>query len=271
MKKNWFLRIGLIALVLAIATTCLVGGTFAKYTTTVSGNDTIEVARFGFNANDGIDGGEDNAILFETSAVEIDLFGDADTDATGTVVAGNIAPGVGGSFLIVLDATTTDVDLVFDLVEAEDPTPDSKFVSSILGDEQTALTTTTEFISYKIAWGVGEDVTAATGNATLPGDYHDKGTVETADIRHTLADLDSDLTTILTGLVIEKNTALVIKVEYEWVDAEANDTADTAIAQGIKANTEIGATVTITASQKMTANGGGDYTTSGALADDLIA
>ena len=65
MKKNWFLRIGLISLVLALATTCLLGGTFAKYTTTVSGSDSIQVARFAFKAADvdGIELENDGAVI----------------------------------------------------------------------------------------------------------------------------------------------------------------------------------------------------------------
>lgn len=256
MKKNWFLRIGLIALVLAIATTCLVGGTFAKYTTTVSGNDTIEVARFLFEATDG-------AVELDTPTAAIDLFADAEpVVADGTVAAGNIAPGVGGTFMLVFDATTTDVDLVL---------TGSKIETIITGGG-TGLTTSTDFISYKIAWGVGGDVTAAGTAAVLPATYYSAAPESQTDIRHSLASLDASLTGILDGFVVMKGTALVVKVAYEWVDTdtEADNTADTAIGQYVTIDTAIDSTVTVVASQKITANVGGDYTTSNALQDKVL-
>lgn len=237
MKKNWFLRIGLIALVLTVATTCLVGGTFAKYTTTVSGADTIEVARFGFTATDATD-------ALATPAATLNLFDNAATGATGTVAANNIAPGVGGTFYIVLDATTTDVDLNF---------VGSTLASAITGDAQEALTTATAFISFKAGWGVGATVAAATTAADgqlNDLDYYEVG----GDSRLTLANMDAQLTAKLAGFIVQKNTALVIKVAYAWVEDSLNDADDTAIGQGIAANTAISSTVTVIASQIVATN-----------------
>lgn len=47
MKKTGFMRAALLLLVLTLITSCFVGGTFAKYTTSASGTDTARVAKFG--------------------------------------------------------------------------------------------------------------------------------------------------------------------------------------------------------------------------------
>lgn len=47
MKKTGFMRAALLLLVLTLITSCFVGGTFAKYTTSATGSDTARVAKFG--------------------------------------------------------------------------------------------------------------------------------------------------------------------------------------------------------------------------------
>lgn len=49
MKKTKFMRAALLLLVLTLITSCFVGGTFAKYTTSSSGSDKARVAYWGFN------------------------------------------------------------------------------------------------------------------------------------------------------------------------------------------------------------------------------
>ncbi len=51
MKKTKFMRAALLLLVLTLITSCFVGGTFAKYTTSTTGNDSARVAYWGFNQN----------------------------------------------------------------------------------------------------------------------------------------------------------------------------------------------------------------------------
>lgn len=48
MKKNKIMRFASALLVLAMLTTCVISGTFAKYTTNVEGTDTARVAKWGF-------------------------------------------------------------------------------------------------------------------------------------------------------------------------------------------------------------------------------
>ncbi|MBO7665909.1 MAG: hypothetical protein J6S70_00615 [Clostridia bacterium] len=47
MKKNWTMRVALLIVVLTLITSCFVGGTFAKYVTGASYEDTARVAKFG--------------------------------------------------------------------------------------------------------------------------------------------------------------------------------------------------------------------------------
>lgn len=49
MKKTKFMRAALLLLVLTLITSCFVGGTFAKYTTSANGSDTARVAYWGFD------------------------------------------------------------------------------------------------------------------------------------------------------------------------------------------------------------------------------
>ena len=49
MKKTKFMRAALLLLVLTLITSCFVGGTFAKYTTSANGSDSARVAKWGFN------------------------------------------------------------------------------------------------------------------------------------------------------------------------------------------------------------------------------
>lgn len=46
-KKNWTLRAAVLMFALVLITSCFVGGTFAKYVTSGSGNDSARVAKFG--------------------------------------------------------------------------------------------------------------------------------------------------------------------------------------------------------------------------------
>lgn len=48
MKKNKVMRFASVVLVMTLLSTCMVGGTFAKYTTTATGSDTARVAKWGF-------------------------------------------------------------------------------------------------------------------------------------------------------------------------------------------------------------------------------
>lgn len=86
-KKSYASRLGVLAVALTLVTTCLVGGTMAKYTTTAAGTGTGTVAKFdvGIKINDG------------------DLAGAAITDLfkmpkNNNVNSNKLAPGTNGYF-----------------------------------------------------------------------------------------------------------------------------------------------------------------------------
>lgn len=221
MKKNWFLRIGLISLVLALATTCLLGGTFAKYTTTVSGSDSIQVAKFAFKATD-VDG-----IELENDGAEINLFADAKTDATGTVQTGMFAPGVYGTFSIVLDNTGSDVDVVIN--------DNSEVAITLSASDEAAFDLDTAFIKFVVSY---EPI----------GEEPDYGAV--ASLNDLAAAVEAAIE--LDGEdYIEKGSAVTIYVAYIWEGA--TDAVDSAIGTFAAANYPLTITmdITIIADQKI--------------------
>lgn len=222
MKKNWFLRIGLISLVLALATTCLLGGTFAKYTTTVSGSDSIEVAKFAFKATDVDD--------LELTGAEINLFADAKTDATGTVETGMFAPGVYGTFSIVLDNTGSDVDVVIN--------DDSEVAITLSDSDEDAFDVNTAFIKFVVSYEpIGEE--PAYGAVASLNDL--AAAVEAAI---ELDEYEEDY--------IEKGSAVTIYVAYIWEGA-TDDAVDSAIGTFAAAHDSLTITmgITIIADQKI--------------------
>lgn len=98
-KKSYAARLGVLALALTLMTTCLLGGTMAKYTTEITGKGSATVAQWKFEANGG------------TSEFNIDL---ANTKYS-NVVDKKIAPGTKGSFDIILDATGSEVGVAYSI------------------------------------------------------------------------------------------------------------------------------------------------------------
>lgn len=99
MKKNKMMRLASLLLVMVLMTTCIIGGTFAKYTTSVTSSDSARVAYWGFQS--------------ANSMNLTGLFKDA-YDGTVDSVDGKdvIAPGTSGSttFAFAWDEETTAWD-----------------------------------------------------------------------------------------------------------------------------------------------------------------
>lgn len=95
MKKSKSMRIASLLLVLVLVTTCFVGTTFAKYTSSVEATATATVAKWDVSVND-------TSLTVEKPSVTFDLFTtilDSDnTNAEKDVKAGLIAPGTSGKF-----------------------------------------------------------------------------------------------------------------------------------------------------------------------------
>ncbi len=101
MKKNLAMRVASLVLMCTIVTSCFVSSTFAKYTSSASGSDTVTVAKWAVKA--GAEGSELD-ISGSTQALTFNLF-DTILDTNGNaaeqdVAAGKIAPGTKGSFAL---------------------------------------------------------------------------------------------------------------------------------------------------------------------------
>ena len=99
MKKNHAARLGALALALTLVSTCLMGGTLAKYTTTVTGTATATVAKWVFNA------------AADTKKFENINLGDTLNYKVTDIKTGVIAPGTEGKFDIELNGTGSKVGI----------------------------------------------------------------------------------------------------------------------------------------------------------------
>lgn len=97
MKKSIFSKVGAAAVVLTLVTASLVGGTFAKYTTSVNATATATAAQWGVKF---IDGAKE---ITEASTITLQPSNTAGKK-TGTIV-----PGDSGMFEIEVDGTAAEV------------------------------------------------------------------------------------------------------------------------------------------------------------------
>lgn len=117
MKKNKIFTLGLAIAFVFVLSLTLVSGTFAKYTSTVTGKDSAAVAKWAFRYGNN-EGALTDIDLVSTKEISFNLFdtildtldGGAETD----VVANKIAPGTKGSFQFVVK-NTSEVNATFDL------------------------------------------------------------------------------------------------------------------------------------------------------------
>lgn len=164
MKKTKLMRAALLLLVLTLITSCFVGGTFAKYTTSASSNDSARVAKWGFTAN-------------EKSIVLTDLFKTAyDKNVLGQ--ADVIAPGTTNSASFKFEYNTTNNG-------ATAPEVAYTFKVSTEGSEIAKEIEDNTNIQWKLddgKWGTWADLLAAIealdGNKT--DDKYEAGTLPTA-------------------------------------------------------------------------------------------
>ena len=114
MKKNKFMRMASVLLVLTLLTTCAISGTFAKYVTSTTGTDSARVAKWGFTDTKSQITLND---LFKTT-YDNNVEGKADVIAPGTTNSANFkftynttdngatAPEVAYTFVVSTDGST---------------------------------------------------------------------------------------------------------------------------------------------------------------------
>ena len=114
MKKSAIMiRVMAVLSVVMMFTMCFVGGTFAKYTSTVNGDDTPRVALWQFNF------GDDDTQIGQELTVDLFDYTDENVDVDG--LRGNekvIAPGTTGSFELKLQ-NVSEVNAKYTIVLSE--------------------------------------------------------------------------------------------------------------------------------------------------------
>lgn len=99
MKKNMFLRVASVLLVLTLLSTCAISGTFAKYVTTGSADDTARVAKWGVTIT-GTSGTANNMFLAAYDGT-VESADSADV----------VAPGTAGTFSSFAVTGTPEVNV----------------------------------------------------------------------------------------------------------------------------------------------------------------
>lgn len=125
MKKSIFGKVGAAAVVLTLVTASLVGGTFAKYVTTVNANATVTAAKWN--------------IAFEkgNTAVQNDTTIDLVADSTNGKATGKIIPGDTGSFAIDINGAGSEVGFKYKIT-VSDPTGDLTGINFYKDDTYSA-------------------------------------------------------------------------------------------------------------------------------------
>ena len=135
MKKNKFMRVAAVLLILCLATTCAISSTFAKYTTEKTAEDSARVAHWGWGATD----------------FTVDLFDDAyNSNAIKSATADDdvVAPGATKdvSITIAKPAQPPEVKYDFDIAVATTPGTSTELLNKIVWTiGSTEYTTFAEF------------------------------------------------------------------------------------------------------------------------------
>ena len=104
MKKNTLMRIASVLLVVVLATTCVISGTFAKYITKDSAADSARVAKWGVTVEVTGDDAFANEYTDDVASNE-----DADAEVKGASAALVVAPGTEGTLTTVAINGTPEV------------------------------------------------------------------------------------------------------------------------------------------------------------------
>lgn len=181
MKRNNLFKLGLFTVFVAILSLTLVSGTFAKYTSTVTGSDSAKVAKWEWQINDDkVVGGT------ATTAFTFDLFNTTAEDANvAKDEKGNIllAPGTKGSFEMTIknlsevkgeytitfesttDATITPIKYSFSNSESESDWEDT--IAKLTKTSNLAFKTGVETITVYWKWDFSVDTEGDTTDTNL--------------------------------------------------------------------------------------------------------
>lgn len=213
MKKNKMLRMASVLLILVMLTTSIVGGTFAKYTTTGTASDTARVAKWGVSItteNDGI-----FASTYEKATTSTEL------TATNSVVAATVggtqdkvvAPGTTGSATFTISGTP---EVAFKLTAS---VKDTNAIKVATGTEITMNgvkvkpTADYEPITFKIEKQTGPDTWSLVKIDTTSGKIAESGN-NAEDL--TLAELKTALESLNDVYEANATVSTAYKITWTW-------------------------------------------------------
>lgn len=103
MRKSIFAKIGAAAVVLTLVTSSLVGGTFAKYTSSTAGTGTAQVAKWAIAFKEG-----DTSITGNTFTFDL-----KNTNSEVVTIDDKLAPGSEGEIKFVINGTGSEVGYTY--------------------------------------------------------------------------------------------------------------------------------------------------------------
>ena len=224
MKKNRMMRLASILLVFVLLTSCVISGTFAKYTTEITNNDSARVARWGFT---GVN--EDIAItdLFVAS------YDNDDEDTTVFSSDNVIAPGTSNSATFQFKYTAADgataPEVAYSVViEAHDSTCNASIIAN--NNIRWAVTktadldsgTTPDWLEWEYFLDAIEALAYVDGsNEYAPGDLPpiaDEYTIEWKWDFETEDDNDQDKQDTAMGNAGDLNVEIIITINATQID-----------------------------------------------------
>lgn len=191
MQKIKTMRIASILMIAVLITTCAVSGTFAKYVTTGSGNDSARVAKFGV-----VVGAGSSAFDYRYATEDANYTGAYSVEASDS--ANVVAPGTSGTGTSISITGTPEVAVRVAL-EFSNVT-DVKLVAGTYGDPTTSDNTTDTFTLandyYPVVYTVKYDgTTLVTGTLA---DLVTAGSIAIGDF-----DPNTDLATVSADISVE--------------------------------------------------------------------
>lgn len=214
MKKNRTMKAAAVLLALTLMTSCFVGGTFAKYTSTVTGSDTARVAKWGVE------------LSASTNLFAPEYNGDSGVSVLADDGEDVIAPGTEGTaiFFTIAGAPEVDVRVTATLNGAAGIADDYSIVTLPAGNgykDWTVQTTGSE------TWDLAEDYQPVQWTLKKNG----SAVVE----NKTLKEIEGYLTNTISKVYeVESGgmTGIVGDYTLSWTwPFEGNDKADTYLAQ----------------------------------------
>ena len=124
MKKDLWVKLAGLAIMLTLISSSLVSGTYAKYVKQVTGADTVRVAKFAFDLKSGADTADETQEELEEA--NFDVFSTTDAGLYNNGLNGTfVAPGTSGDFELQIDnLSEVKVSVAFSLVESYTNLPD---------------------------------------------------------------------------------------------------------------------------------------------------